>query len=75
MRPGLSLACYTHKVFFTSRGGGDMIDKVWLLTSAPPDLFIRNDIWQKLDQMLSSHPTNLGKLTGVINVSLFFLCS
>lgn len=52
-----------------------MIDKVWLLTSAPPDLFIRNDIWQKLDQMLSSHPTNLGKLTGVINVSLFFLCS
>lgn len=49
-----------------------MSDKIWLLANAPSDLFIRNNIWQKLDQMLTSHPTNLNKLTGIINV-LFFL--
>lgn len=72
MRPGLLLACCAHKVFLSSRGGRDMSDKIWLLANAPSDLFIRNNIWQKLDQMLTSHPTNLNKLTGIINV-LFFL--
>lgn len=60
------------KVFFTSKGEGDKFDKIWLLANAPPDLFIRNDIWQKLDRMCSSRLTTLNKLTGFINVSLFF---
>lgn len=71
MRPGLLLTRCAQKVFLSSREGRGMSDMIWLLASAFPDLFIRKNIWQKLDQMLSSHPTNLNKLTGIINV-LFF---
>lgn len=69
------LVCCACEVFFTSEEGGDKFDKIWLLANALSDLFIRNDIWQKLDWMCSSRWTNLNKLTGFINVLLFFSVS